>query len=139
MSLSTTHRGFNLNQDKKLPHLLYVEDDEIGREVVALFLKGKYIVDLVGSSEEVLNKISKIDYAAILLDINLGKGLNGIELVKEIRKLPKYDDVPIIAVTAYALKEIQTKILNSGCTHYISKPFNRKALISLIDSALNHS
>jgi two-component system, sensor histidine kinase len=131
--------GIKLKTDNQLPHILYVEDDEIGREVLALFLKGKYTVDLVGNPDEVLSKISKIEYAAILLDINLGKGMSGIELVKEIRKLPKYDKVPLIAVTAYALREIQTKILNSGCTHYISKPFNRNTLVTLIDNALNQS
>ncbi len=125
-----------MQQKTQSPHILYVEDDEIGREVVVLFLKGKYQIDLAGNSDEALNQISKKLYSAILLDINLGKGLSGIDLVKQIRKLPKYDDVPIIAVTAYTMREDQSNFLNSGCTHYISKPFNRKALVETLNNAL---
>ena len=128
-----------MEENIKLPNILYVEDDEIGREIVALFLKDRYKVDLAGNSDDALNKLAKINYSAILLDINLGRGLSGIELVKEIRRLPKYDRVPIIAVTAYTMREDQTNFLNSGCTHYISKPFNRKALVSILQEALPNS
>ena len=128
--------GNQLDENIKLPDILYVEDDEIGREIVVLFLKGKYNVDLAGNSDEALSNLSKKGYSAILLDINLGRGLSGVELVKEIRKLPKYDRVPIIAVTAYTMREDQINFLNSGCTHYISKPFNRKALVGILEDAL---
>jgi len=113
-----------------------VEDDEVSREVVAMFLRDKYVVDLAEKPEDVINKISIVQYAAILLDINLGKGISGLDLIKEIRKLPRYDHVPIIAVTAYAMREDQVNMLKCGCTHYISKPFSRKELIDLIDKAV---
>lgn len=126
-----------MNQENNVPRLIYVEDDQIGREVVAMFLKDKYSVDLVDNYDEVVYMISRMNYSAILLDMNLGKGVSGIDIVKEIRKLPKYDKVPIIAVTAYAMREDQNKILNSGFTHYISKPFTRKSLLTLLEDALS--
>jgi CheY-like chemotaxis protein len=121
---------------KNLPQVLYVEDDKISREVVSMFLKNDFDIDLAGDSSEAITKIKKIKYAALLMDINLCKGLGGLELAKEIRKIDTYKNVPIIAVTAHAFKEDEKKILTGGCSHYISKPFNRKSLLAIIRKAL---
>jgi CheY-like chemotaxis protein len=118
--------------------VLYVEDDQISREVVTLFLKGEFDVDLAVDSSEAVSKIKKNKFDAILMDINLCKGLGGLELAKEIRGLADYKTVPIIAVTAHAFKEDERKILKGGCSHYISKPFNRKSLVGLVHKALNN-
>jgi CheY-like chemotaxis protein len=120
-----------------LSSLLYIEDDSRNREIVTMFLKNYYLVDTASESSEALKKINKNSYAIILLDISLCKGLDGLELAREIKKLKKYKDIPIIAVTAYALREDENRILNSGCTHYISKPFSKKVLLEKINSALS--
>jgi CheY-like chemotaxis protein len=120
-----------------LSSLLYIEDDSRNREIVSMFLKNYYLVDTASESSEALKKINKNSYAIILLDISLCKGLDGLELAREIKKLKKYKDIPIIAVTAYALREDEDRILNSGCTHYISKPFSKKVLLEKINSALS--
>jgi CheY-like chemotaxis protein len=121
-----------------LPKVLYVEDDQISREVVTLFLKGEFDVDLAVDSSEAVSKIIKNKFDAILMDINLCKVLGGLELAKKIRGLADYKTVPIIAVTANAFKEDERKILKGGCSHYISKPFNRKSLVGLVHKALNN-
>jgi len=120
-----------------LSSLLYIEDDSRNREIVSMFLKNYYLVDTASESSEALKKINKNSYAIILLDISLCKGLDGLELAREIKKLKKYKDIPIIAVTAYALREDENRILNSGCTHYISKPFSKKVLLEKINNALS--
>ncbi|HEX2982856.1 MAG TPA: response regulator, partial [Ignavibacteriales bacterium] len=66
------------------------------------------------------------------MDINLGKGMNGLEAAREIRKYQGYADVPIIAITAYALDEEENKYLTGGCTHYLPKPYNQGQLIALL-------
>jgi len=121
-----------------IPHVLYVEDDQISREVVTLFLKGEFDIDLAVDSSEAISKIKKNKFDVILMDINLCKGLGGLELAREIRGLADYKTVPIIAVTAHAFKEDERKILKGGCSHYISKPFNRKSLLDLVHKALNN-
>lgn len=120
------------------PQILYVEDDQISREVVSMFLKDQFNVALACDSAEAIAKIKKTKYAAILMDINLCKGLGGLELAKEIKKFTSYKMVPIIAVTAHAFKEDEKKILTGGCSHYISKPFNRKALLGILQKALGN-
>jgi CheY-like chemotaxis protein len=116
--------------------LLYIEDDSLNREIVSMYLKDYFVVDTAAESSEALQKINQNSYAIILLDISLSKGLNGMELAREIRKIKNYHDVPIIAVTALAFREDENRILNSGCTHYISKPFTKKTLIDKINTAL---
>jgi CheY-like chemotaxis protein len=121
----------------ELSSILYVEDDCISREVVNMFLKDNYIVETASDSSEAMEKLRKNNYSAILLDISLCKGIGGLELAREIRKLKNYKKVPIIAVTAHAFKEDEKRILTGGCTHYISKPFNRQLLIGIIKKALS--
>lgn len=103
-----------------------------------MFLKDEFRIDLAVDSSEAISKIKKTKYDAILMDINLCKGLGGLELAKEIRGLASYETIPIIAVTAHAFKEDERKILKGGCSHYISKPFDRKSLLDIVHKALSH-
>ena len=125
------------NQESLIPAVLYVEDDDISREVVILFLKNSFEIDTASDSQEAVKKLSIKKYSSVLLDINLGKGLSGLDLVKRIRKMQGYRNVPIIAVTAYALREDEKKIMSGGCTHYISKPFTKTSLLNLVSKAIS--
>jgi len=120
-----------------LTSLLYIEDDSSNREIVSMFLKDYFLVDTASESSEALDKINKHNYAIILLDISLCKGLNGLELAREIKKLKNYKDIPIIAVTAYAFREDEERILKSGFTQYISKPFTKNSLLDKINRAVS--
>jgi CheY-like chemotaxis protein len=119
-----------------LSSLLYIEDDSISREIVSMFLKDYFLIDTASESSEAFKKINKNIYAIILLDISLCKGLDGLELAREIKKIKKYKDVPIIAVTAHAFREDEDRILKSGFTHYISKPFTKNSLLNKVNQAL---
>ena len=125
------------NQETLKPAVLYVEDDDISREVVSLFLKNSFEIDTASDSQEAIKKLGIKKYSSVLLDINLGKGLSGLDLVKRIKKMQGHRNVPIIAVTAYALREDEKKIMASGCTHYITKPFTKTSLLNLINKAIS--
>ncbi|HEY6437296.1 MAG TPA: response regulator [Ignavibacteriaceae bacterium] len=122
----------------ELSSILYIEDDSINWEIVSMFLKGYYNVDTTAEYSEAMKKIQANNYEVILLDISLGKGTNGLELAKEIKKVKSYKDVPIIAVTAHALREDENRILKGACTHYISKPFTKKTLLDTLKKALSN-
>jgi len=127
------------NQETVKPAVLYVEDDDISREVVNLFLKNSFEIDTAPDSQEAIKKLGSKKYSSVLLDINLGKGLSGLDLVKRIKKMQGHRNVPIIAVTAYALREDEKKIMASGCTHYITKPFTKTSLLNLINKAISEA
>ena len=66
------------------------------------------------------------------MDISLGKGISGIELLHNLRMIPAYKNIPVIAVTAHAMVGDKEKFLESGFDDYLSKPFGKKDLISKV-------
>jgi CheY-like chemotaxis protein len=110
--------------------ILIVEDNTSNFELLKAILK-KTNANLTWSK----NGIEAIDYCkmnvpdAILLDIKMPK-MDGYETVKHLREMKI--TVPIIAQTAFARIEDEKKILNCGFDSYLSKPIEKKKLISLL-------
>jgi len=119
--------------------LLLVEDDQSNAGVIRFFLADLYEVDLALTGDEGINMAKKIKYEAILMDINLGSGMSGLEAAQKIKQIPGYVGTPIIAVTALAMRGDKEKFLAEGCTHYISKPFKKDDLIQLINKAVKQA
>jgi len=118
---------------KERKSLLIVENDRINAAVIEAYVKKDYDVEVVGSGEDAVKKASEKQYDAILMDINLGSGINGVEATQQIRKIKGYERTPIVAVTAFALKGDKEEFLSKGCTHYISKPFTQPQIIALLN------
>lgn len=116
--------------------VLLIEDDEINSKVTSSYLKNIYDVTSVSNSSEALKIIDSTNFDAILMDIGLKDGLNGIELTGIIRTDPRYKNMPIIAVTAFTLTQDREKIMAAGCSHYIAKPFVKNDLLNLLAAAL---
>lgn len=125
----------NVNINKK--SVLIVEDDLITIKVVKRILADISNVESAMNSMEALQKVESKQFDAILMDINLGRSKNGVYTTKEIRKLENYKDIPIIAMTAYAMFGDKEEFLAAGCSHYISKPFNDEELIALVKEVLD--
>lgn len=79
------------------------------------------------------------DVDVILLDINL-PDIDGYEVAQRLRNSDKADlcHIPIIAVTAKAMKGDAIKILGAGCDHYITKPINFPELLEKIEMYMKH-
>lgn len=115
-----------------LRNVLYVEDDEINVYVMKMMLKGKCSLDTAANAATGIELASTKKYEMILMDINLGGGMNGIEATKEIRKLPGYSATPIIAVTAYTNDSDVKMFLHEGCSQFLAKPFSKQQIIELL-------
>ena len=113
--------------------LLYIEDDEIAVKYVTTITRGLYIVDSAIDSDEAMAKVKQNKYDAILMDINLRRGMDGIELTGLMRKMENYKSIPIIAVTAFAMGKEKEEFLRKGMTHYLSKPFVKNQLLTFIE------
>ena len=95
-------------------------------------LRTDYKVKLAPSGERALQIVageSKPDL--ILLDIMM-PDMDGYETIREIRSIGRFADLPIIAVTAKAMKGDREKCLEAGASDYISKPVNTAQLLSLM-------
>jgi CheY-like chemotaxis protein len=89
-------------------------------------------MDFADSGEEAIQLVNKKSFDIILMDINLGKGISGIDTTKAIRKIESYRKIPIVAITGFAMRGDREEFIQAGCTHYLSKPFTRTKLIKLI-------
>lgn len=110
------------------PKILYVEDHLESALLVRTLLKNKCEVFITETYEETLDFLKDNSVDLILLDINLPGKLDGVDLVKDLRKDDRYKNLPIVALTAYALAGDKERFLEAGCDEYISKPMSKKEL-----------
>ena len=113
--------------------ILYVEDDAITRIALRKILLKSCEIELAANAEKALLKVKEKQYDLILMDINLGRGMNGMELSEVIRNLTGYDKIPIIALTAYSSDEDKKEILSGGINYYLLKPFLIQDLLNLLN------
>jgi PAS domain S-box-containing protein len=135
----TVFRQVNISKEEfSRPRVLSVENDPSSVKIIQYFLKNLCTIEHANTGEDALKLLKKNKYNAIMMDINLGTGINGLEAVKEIKKFPHCQDTPIIAVTAYALQSDKERFLKNGCSHYLSKPFDRRVLVEIISDILKN-
>ncbi|QBG47264.1 response regulator [Verrucomicrobia bacterium S94] len=114
-------------------HILLAEDNRLNRKVAEdLLLKTGCRVDTVENGRDAVLQVRKIEYHAVLMDCEMPV-MDGFESTRKIRKMPApYCDVPIIALTASAMREDIEKCTAAGMTAYLSKPISRKRLIEVL-------
>jgi two-component system, sensor histidine kinase len=119
-----------------LPKLLLVENDSATRVVIRAALKKICDLDIAVDGETAIKLAGETKYPIILMDIALGYGLDGIETSKIIRLFKGYEDIPIVAVTAFAMFGDKEIFLSQGLTHYLPKPIDIRDLKKLITELL---
>ncbi|MCE1164178.1 MAG: PAS domain S-box protein [Bacteroidetes bacterium] len=120
-------------QSSRKRSVLIVENDKENLAYAETVLRRLFKTDSAVDGFIAVEKARRDYYDIILMDINLGHGIDGIQAAKEIRKLGGYSDTPIVAVTAYAQEGDREEFLSSGCSHYIAKPFSREELLTLME------
>jgi PAS domain S-box-containing protein len=123
--------------DSNLPKVLLVENEEASVQITKYFLKDLCSIDAVNNGKDALIMLMEKDYSAVIMDIDLAGVMDGIQATKEIRKIAKFTKLPIIALTAYAMRGDKEKILAAGCSYYMSKPFRREEINALLSSVLS--
>ena len=117
--------------------ILVVDDEPINREVALLQLEAVDLaVDMVEDGAEAVALARKNSYAAIFMDMQMPK-LNGMEATQEIRRLPGYREVPIIAMTANAFVEDKERCFQAGMNDFLIKPFNPDELFATLLRSLS--
>ncbi|MDT3695712.1 MAG: PAS domain S-box protein [Ignavibacterium sp.] len=125
-----------IGRNKKV---LVIDDDFSSRKIVELFLRGEVEIESASTDKEGMELMNKNEYSLVLLDISLGKGASGIDVLRIIRENPKFKQIPIIAVTAHAMVGDREKFINSGFNDYLSKPFAKKDLINKVRNYISNS
>ena len=117
--------------------VLLVEDNAINRQVASEILDSLGIsVKLAESGLEALDRLLGVDepphYDAVLMDIQM-PGMDGFETTRRIRRDARYADIPIVAMTAYAMIGDREKCLDAGMNDYVSKPIDVGTLFVTLD------
>jgi PAS domain S-box-containing protein len=136
-----THKQSELKISKvgELKKVLLVEDNPLNIEVVQRFLSKNYEVIFARDGDSALKMLTQNDYKIFMIDINLGHGIDGIQVLKGIRKIEKYKDTPVIALTGYASDSNRRDFLQQGFSHYLAKPFEKKELLKILNELFGNA
>jgi len=108
--------------------VLIVDDNRDSRDLIRAILKNfRFEVVEASQGREALDQIRKERPDLVLLDIDMPV-LDGFGVVENIRREADFADLPIIAVTAYAMERDREKALAAGFTAYITKPVRAAGL-----------
>ena len=119
--------------------ILVIEDNDRNRRLMRILLKAKgYEVMEATTGKAAMDYLSTQTPDLILMDIQLPQ-TDGLTLTKEIKSNAQTKDIPIIAVTAYAMKGDRERMLEAGCDEYISKPIDTQKLPLIIAEILQKS
>lgn len=139
-SLSTRH-SMPTRPEPVLPHgesgldILVAEDNEVNQMVFTQILNDTgYSFEIVGNGRQALEASGRLKPRMILMDVSMPE-MNGLEATGEIRKREAGDGthVPIVGVTAHALKGDRERCLEAGMDDYLPKPISPKALLEKLD------
>jgi CheY-like chemotaxis protein len=116
--------------------VLVIEDNRMNMELASdlLRLQGHEVLQ-AASAPEALTLLQTTRPDLILLDIQL-PGLNGLDLTRNLKEDPRTRAIPIIAITAYAMRGDEEKVLQAGCQGYIPKPVDVEQFFQVVGGIL---
>jgi PAS domain S-box-containing protein len=108
--------------------ILVAEDNLVNQTVVVRFLqKMGHTADVVGDGRQALEALENNTYALVLMDMHMPV-MDGLEATREIRRSGRWPGMPVIALTASAMKGDQDRCLEAGMDDYLTKPIYANAL-----------
>ena len=114
--------------------ILLAEDNPVNQAVAAAMLRKRgHEVVVVENGQLAVDAVSRERFDVILMDIQMPV-MDGLTATRAIRALPEMAELPIIAVTAHALKEERHRCLEAGMSGYLSKPFKPHDLFAIAES-----
>lgn len=112
--------------------VLVVEDNKLN---LKLFVDLLSLIDCeiisTRSGKNALELCAKNKPDLILMDIQLD-GVSGIDIIKNIKENETLNKIPVVAISAYAMKNEELKIIESGCDMYLSKPISIEDFLSTV-------
>jgi signal transduction histidine kinase/CheY-like chemotaxis protein len=114
--------------------ILVVEDNHVNQKVVTAVLRKRgFSIELANDGQEALQKLENNGaFDLVLMDVQMPV-LDGLEATRMIRKEPRWNSLPIVAMTAHAMNGDKERCLEAGMNGYISKPVHPSLLLSTVD------
>ncbi len=112
--------------------ILIVEDNPMNLELATDLLEAAGYVVIQAETAEAGIKLARDEFPdLILMDVGL-PGMDGLEATGVLKQDPTTKDIPVIAITAHAMKGDEAKALAAGCAGYITKPIDTRAFPKMV-------
>ncbi|MGH7848486.1 MAG: response regulator [Candidatus Binatia bacterium] len=109
--------------------ILLVEDNPVNRRLAQFLLRSQgYEVREATTAQEAFDILKTERPDLIVMDIQL-PGMDGLEATRKIKEQPSTADIPVVAVTSYAMKGDREKALAAGCAGYVTKPIDKDTFV----------
>jgi CheY-like chemotaxis protein len=131
-----------LAEAKRRVRILLVEDNIVNQKLaVRLLEKMGYRPDAVGNGKEAVEALEMVPYDVVLMDVQMPEmdGYEATRVIRDPESQVRNHEVPIIAMTANAMKGDRERCLEAGMDDYISKPIEPKKLLEVIQTFLRQS
>jgi len=118
--------------------ILVAEDNPTNQEIALAILEGAgIVVEIANNGKKAVEALQRSRFDAVLMDIQMPE-MDGYEATKIIRKDSRFKSLPIIAMTAHAMKGDEEKCLEAGMDGYVSKPISQDRLFHTIWKSMEH-
>ena len=118
--------------------ILVIEDNELNMKLFrGLLAVNNYRVLEATDAETGIQIAHEHNPDIILMDIQL-PGMDGLEATRTISTDPDLKDIPVVALTSYAMDGDKEKALNAGCAGYISKPIDTQNFLETVSQIINN-
>jgi signal transduction histidine kinase/CheY-like chemotaxis protein len=132
---------FSLKKNGQHENILVAEDNLINQKLIKRILEKRgFLVDIANNGKEAVDKLADNSYDLLLMDIQMPE-MDGTEATRIIRQREKENNsplIPIIALTAHAMKGDKERFLEAGMNSYISKPIKQAKLMKTIEKLLDN-
>ena len=113
-------------------NILVAEDDNVSWCVISQHLE-KYQHKIVHTGLDAIEALKTEHFDVILMDIMMPV-MSGLHATKEIRTNPEYNDIVIVALTAFVTDDMKKQCLDAGMKYFLPKPINKEQLLDLLSN-----
>jgi two-component system cell cycle response regulator DivK len=119
--------------------ILIAEDNPVNLELLREILGATgYEIIEVENGHQALMKIEEFSPSLVLLDVNMPV-MDGLAVIRILREDPRFSGLPVIALTAYAMKDDRDRMIAAGFDSYVSKPVDALALTKEIERLTDYT
>lgn len=119
--------------------VLVIDDQELDRRLSSLDLEAAgYLVSEAGNVEEALQRMERMSFDCIVLDIVM-PGIDGLTFLHNLRATPKLENIPVVMITAHDDIDKELQAMAGGAISYITKPSHRDILVKTVADILERS
>ena len=119
--------------------LLIVDDNPSNLKLLRALLSAEgFQVRTASNADEAMQALAQGRPDLVLTDVQM-PGMDGLEFTRRLKADPLTHDVPVVAITAYAMSGDEAKAIEAGCDAYVSKPIDTRALPGLLHGLLGRT